>query len=114
MACAHKNDQVHLLALDWAKAFDSINIDAIINALRRFGMPDALLRVNKEIHTGRVFQVSERGLLSAEHTHTEFKYLSGLPVVSILISGSRDHADARRVGEAWRSSQRSLRARSTG
>ena len=28
-----------MLALDWQKAFDSINPDAMMNALRRLGLP---------------------------------------------------------------------------
>ena len=32
LACAQRNGQVMLLALDWKKAFDSVNVDALLNA----------------------------------------------------------------------------------
>ena len=58
-ALADKNGRLHLLALDWQKAFDSINADAMMNALRRFGVPLHFRQVVTSIYSGRVFEVRE-------------------------------------------------------
>ena len=42
-AHAIKDDKLVLLALDWAKAFDSIMPGPMLDALRRFGLPDQFL-----------------------------------------------------------------------
>ena len=41
-AWAHRGGTAHLMALDWAKAFDSINSESLILALRRFELPRSL------------------------------------------------------------------------
>ena len=46
-----------ILALDWAKAFDSINVGAMITALRRFGLPEKILRIISHIYQDRFFSV---------------------------------------------------------
>ena len=38
LACAQRHGKVSLLALDWRKAFDSINVDRIVEALRQYGI----------------------------------------------------------------------------
>ena len=35
-ACAARFGQIKLLALDWKKAFDSVHVDSLLDALRRF------------------------------------------------------------------------------
>ena len=40
-----KNGSAMLLALDRAKAFDSVHLDALSDALRRMGIPDSFRRV---------------------------------------------------------------------
>ena len=55
---------MHLLALDWRRAFDSINPDALLNSLRRFGLPSQLLQIIKDIYTDRRFCVHECGSVS--------------------------------------------------
>ena len=40
-AVACKDGQLVLLALDWAKAFDSVSPDALLTALHRFGLPES-------------------------------------------------------------------------
>ena len=42
-ACAMKNGKAILLALDWAKAFDSVSPDALSRALVRFGLPQGFV-----------------------------------------------------------------------
>ena len=46
-ALAQRNGRVAMLALDWATAFDSINVEALIQALSRFGVPAKMLRILK-------------------------------------------------------------------
>jgi len=58
-AMADRGGSLHLLALDWQKAFDSINPDAMLNALRRFGIPAHFCQVVRSIYTGRSFTVHE-------------------------------------------------------
>jgi hypothetical protein len=53
-----------LLALDWRKAFDSINPEGLLDALRRFGLPEHFLTVVASIYTDRTFQVKECGVSS--------------------------------------------------
>ena len=60
-ALAERNGQIAMLALDWTKAFDSINVDALIQALARFGVPDKMLRILKHIYDDRFFHVIGSG-----------------------------------------------------
>jgi hypothetical protein len=55
---------MHLLALDWAKAFDSINTDALLHALRRFGLPGHVLENIASIYKDRVLVVNDCGVNS--------------------------------------------------
>ena len=48
-----------LLALDWAKAFDSISPDGMAAALLRFGVPGPLVQMIAAIYTDRRFYVNE-------------------------------------------------------
>ena len=65
LALAQKNGSVHLLALDWRKAFDSISPAGLLHALKRFGMPCHMLDVVGSIYKNRVFRVRENGALSS-------------------------------------------------
>ena len=65
---AWQNGRVGVLALDWKKAFDSINVDAMITALGRFGLPDKLLRMVRHIYTDRTFTVIGQATDSSERT----------------------------------------------
>jgi len=64
---AHRNAKMHMLAVDWRKAFDSINPAALMDALRRFGLPEHVLRVVDSIYTGRSFRVKDCGVTSDSH-----------------------------------------------
>jgi hypothetical protein len=57
LALAQRFGRTAMLALDWAKAFDSINVDAMITALRRFGLPEKILRIVAHIYQDRFFAV---------------------------------------------------------
>ena len=56
--------QLVLLALDWAKAFDSVMPGPLLKALQRFGVPGKMLTMIQAIYTGRNFAVREAGVTS--------------------------------------------------
>ena len=49
-ALASKDDYLIILALDWAKAFDSIAPEALCLALRRFGIGNAMAAIIADIY----------------------------------------------------------------
>ena len=59
LALAQRNGRTAMLALDWRKAFDSVNVDALITALRRFGVPPKLIRMVSHIYAERRFVVRD-------------------------------------------------------
>ena len=63
-ACAERNGSIRLLALDWKKAFDSISVDNLLDALRRFGFPDRCLRLIASMMRQRSFYVEDQGATS--------------------------------------------------
>ena len=63
---ASKHGNGYFLALDWKQAFDSVNTEAMIAALKRFGLPSFIRRIVGDIYNGRTFQVRDAGHLSAE------------------------------------------------
>ena len=62
---AHRFGSVSLLALDWKKAFDRVSVASLIEALRRFGIPQHFCFVVDAIMNNRAFFVtsSARSLL---------------------------------------------------
>ena len=68
LAWARRSTQTSLLALDWARAFDSIDPDGLVVALARFGLPDMMLNMIKNIYSDRRFRVADDGSFSTEHT----------------------------------------------
>ena len=66
LAWAGRTSQVSMLALDWAKAFDSIDPAALVVMLARFGLPDAVLGIVKNIYSDRRFRVMDDDDLSSE------------------------------------------------
>ena len=83
LAWSQKGGQLHLLALDWAKAFDSISPDSLLRALRCFGIPEPVVTMIASIHSNRVFQVRECGTASAEH-RLRFGICQGCPLSPFL------------------------------
>jgi len=61
LSWAHRGGGLHMLALDWAKAFDSINAESLLQALRKFGIPEPFVQMAQSIYTDRAFVVSECG-----------------------------------------------------
>ena len=53
--------QAGLVALDWKKAFDSINVESMLVALGRFGLPPKMLRMIRHIYEDREFRVVHDG-----------------------------------------------------
>jgi hypothetical protein len=103
-AWAHRGGAVHLLALDWRMAFDSINSESLISALKRFGLPSHILKIVCAVYTDRCFNVNECGVLSELRTQ-DSGICQGCPlspflfviVMSVLMSDAKRHmcSDAR-------------------
>ena len=66
LARAQRNGSVSLLALDWAKAFDSINVVSLVDALRRSGLPTSFLDMVEGMLCARRFFVQDFGGVSDE------------------------------------------------
>ena len=84
-ALAWKNGSVALLALDWARAFDSIDPAGLLRALVRFGVPQYFVDVIAAIYTQRSFVVSEAGRKS-ELRMQEAGISQGCPLSPFLFS----------------------------
>eukprot|EP00959_Pyramimonas_sp_CCMP1952_P185607 3880685-Pyramimonas_sp.AAC.1 len=52
-AWATMSGSTMLLALDWAKAFDSVAPDALVTSLKRFGCPNEFVDMVKSICNAR-------------------------------------------------------------
>ena len=96
-AWAERNGCLHLLALDWSRAFDSISTEALVNSLRRLGFPPHVICVIRSIYKDRVFIVKDTGLTSDTHRQ-EAGICQGCPlspflfvaVLTMLIEDARD------------------------
>ena len=96
-AHAIKNSKLVLLALDWAKAFDSIMPEPMLVALERFGLPTQFLAMISAIYDSRSFFVSESGHQSSTKRQSAgisqgcplspFLFVIGM---SVIISDSRN------------------------
>ena len=58
LAWAQRGGRLVVLALDWAKAFDSVSPAALAKALLRFGLPRHFVTFVEAIHKDRLFFVS--------------------------------------------------------
>ena len=67
-ACAARFGQIKLLALDWKKAFDSVHVDSLLDALRRFGLPQGFVHMIGAMMRSRHFFVTDCGETSALHS----------------------------------------------
>jgi len=82
-AVAIKDKTLVMLALDWAKAFDSISPEALMHALTRFGLPDKFLRIVNAIYSDRTFCVSDAGHTS-EAICQKYGICQGCPLSPFL------------------------------
>ena len=67
LARAQRNGAVSLLAVGWAKAFDSINVVSLLDALRRAGLQTAFLSMVQGMLSARRFYVRDFGSTSGEY-----------------------------------------------
>ena len=80
---ATQNGKVVLLALDWAKAFDSVSPAALSDAMRRFGIPSAFIDMISAIYSDRRFLVKDAGLTSSWYKQ-EYGICQGCPLSPFL------------------------------
>lgn len=64
LACAQRFGQVSLLALDWAKAFDSVHVGRLLQCLQRFGISGQALKAVSGLMRDRHFLVEDCGYKS--------------------------------------------------
>ena len=65
LACAQRGGQVSLLALDWAKALDSVHVGRLTQCLQRFGIRGQTLEAIKGLMQNRCFFVQDCGCKSS-------------------------------------------------
>jgi len=98
LASAQRNGQLFAMALDWSKAFDSIDPGALLAGLRRFGLPEHVLGVIAAIYSSREFQVRDCGSESTSRQQragiSQGCPLSPFLFVMIMTVLKRDAADA--------------------
>ena len=80
---AEKDQSISFVALDWAKAFDSIDPESLIQALRRFGLPSSFLQMVMAIYSARQFFVRDMGHDSEWHPQ-QFGISQGCPLSPFL------------------------------
>ena len=73
------------LALDWAKAFDSISPEAMARALHRFGCPSKLVVIVMEIYKRRTFVVHDSGYCSKKRS-PHYGICQGCPLFTIVMT----------------------------
>ena len=62
-----REGSLYLVLLDWSKAFDRIKQDALLTALRRFGIPEPMIQMIGAIYDGRTFEVKDGSGVSSAH-----------------------------------------------
>ena len=72
-----------MLALDWSKAFDSIAASSLLQALRRFGIPEAFGSMIAGIYTDRCFFIQDAFSKSKDHVQ-HFGISQGCPLSQFL------------------------------
>ena len=65
-----RDNPLIFLALDWAKAFDSISVEGLLTALRRFGLSHHIVQMVAEIYRDRKFVVADSGHISQEYAQS--------------------------------------------
>ena len=82
-AWSSKSESVRLVALDWAKAFDCIDPEGLLRALRRFGIPENMVEMIADIYADRQFRVVDCGETSKLHAQ-RFGVCQGCPLSPFL------------------------------
>ena len=82
---ASSDSSAIFLALDWAKAFDSISPVGLADALVRFGIPPEFVDMVSNIYSGRKFHVKECGKISNDHCQA-FGISQGCPLSPFLFT----------------------------
>ena len=96
-ATAQRDGKLAMLALDWAKAFDSISPAALMHALHRFGIPQHFVDMIHAIYSSRMFFVHDQQH-SSDAKHQHFGISQGCPLspmlfiimMTVLIHDARD------------------------
>jgi hypothetical protein len=83
LAWAQREGSTIVLALDWAKAFDSVDPQAMLVALRRFGLPEHVIDVAGVVYSQRRFQVRDCGSISEQRVQAS-AILQGSPLSHFL------------------------------
>ena len=73
------------LALDRAKAFDSISPDRLVHSLCRVGIPKAFCKLTGSLYSRRRFRVRDGGVMSDSHSQ-KFGISQGCPLSPFLFS----------------------------
>eukprot|EP00959_Pyramimonas_sp_CCMP1952_P265756 5556280-Pyramimonas_sp.AAC.1 len=89
-----------MLALDWKKAFDSINVTALLDALRVFGVPPHMLTLIGNIYDNKRFCVAD-GRQKSSIRNQQSGIAQGCPlspllfamVTSVVIKNAEDKLD---------------------
>lgn len=84
-ALATKHDGLVLLAMDLAKAFDSVSPEALLQALRRFGIPDCFVDAVAAMYSNRTFCIRDCGATS-ESFPQHFGISQGCPLSPFLFA----------------------------
>ena len=84
-AWSGRGSKAIFLALDWAKAFDSVSPEALLLALQRFGLPEKFCASIRAIYTAREFSVRDAGQTSEKHSQS-FGICQGCPLSPFLFS----------------------------
>eukprot|EP00969_Alexandrium_andersonii_P002777 119956-Alexandrium_andersonii.AAC.1 len=64
MVEARAYQSLHIVLLDWAKAFDKVSVLALPTILRRFAVPEPFITAVSELTGGSLFSVSAGGTSS--------------------------------------------------
>ena len=93
-AWARKNGNLLLLALDWAKVFDSISLASLVNAMSRFGIPYHSCSVVRGIYDGRHSMVRDERVTCRQHPQ-RFGISQGCPFIPLPVFDCSDDAQSR-------------------
>ena len=97
LALARRGGQVSLLALDWKKAFDSVSLSGVADALRRLGVPEHTVKMD-----ARKAFLRAGFLALFFQALAEFWNISGMHPESPPVCLPHDCADARCSGQTAR------------